>query len=96
MAQVEIHVRGVEQSLMRDVKLAALKLGLSQREFIMDALVRAVDHEAEKPDRIEVKTAHPPRVEPMTADPFPALTHGPSGTCRLYRCGQCIALGRKY
>ena len=24
------------------------------------------------------------------------LTHGPSGTCKVYRCGQCIALGKKF
>lgn len=85
-------IKNIDHKLLADVNHAAAVAEMNQREWVIDALAQAVGGTAP----LDTRTQHPPRVEPMTADPFPALTHGPSGTCRLYRCGQCTALGKKF
>jgi hypothetical protein len=49
----EIHVRGVGAGLMRDVKIAALKSGMTLREWVIEAVERAVGHGAGEEDRLE-------------------------------------------
>ena len=96
-----IHVRRVGKGLIRDIAVACAKAGVTQREYVLEVLARAVE------SSLDVKVAHPP----MTATEILvshsealAQTDGFNGaprahdtkTCRVYRCAQCTALGKKY
>jgi uncharacterized protein (UPF0371 family) len=62
-----IHIRRVSPGLARDVKIAALKEGKTQREWVLEVLARAVDGDmvTRLEDRLDIRVAHPPVATPL-------------------------------
>jgi len=95
----DIHVRRVAKGLLRDVNIGALKAGLTQREYVLEALAAAVGHGAGEEDRIDVKIQHPPLPEPT-----PELERHDCPNCgdsmvkneklRRWECAGCSFVGR--
>jgi hypothetical protein len=84
----EIHVRGIDASLLRAVNVEAAKQDLTQRDFIIQALAKAVGWEA-----IDMVPAVPVGSKLVDcATPIPsaagnrqvAVKH--AGNCRCYVC----------
>jgi hypothetical protein len=94
-----ILVRGVPLSLLAQVNYRAKLAELTQNEWVLDALARAVDHELDQPDRIDVRIQHPPLPEPT-----PELERHDCPNCgdpmvkneklRRWECAGCSFVGR--
>jgi hypothetical protein len=84
----DLNIRNIGTALRRDVRKAAIDAGLTLREYVCYTLAQAV---AGSEDRLDVRLGEGLAGAPPAAN---LVTHGPLGTCRVYRCGQCMALGK--
>lgn len=78
-----LNLRSVTPELHKKLKLAACQSGVALERFCIDLLARGVNSSVER-------TAH----NGMAAGSTPAprtTSHDPS-TCRIYRCGLCLAM----
>jgi hypothetical protein len=98
-----ILVRGVPLSLLAQVNYRAKLAELTQNEWVLDALARAVDHELDQPERMDVRVQHPPRPEPAPIPERPG--EHPCPECGVYmvrneklrqwECPSCHFIDRK-
>ena len=80
----ELHIRRVGRQLIKDVNKAAIDAELTQREWILNAIERALDYAPTPADKLPARVAQPAVEAPPGVRPM----HDPK-TCRVHRCGLC-------
>jgi hypothetical protein len=82
----DIHVRGASKGLLKDINKARLDAEMTQRDWILQALARAVERGPDEPrpmpDRLDVRVGHP-AVAPQMAG-APVIDDPPNPHCKLH------------
>jgi plasmid stability protein len=90
-----IHIRNVGDELVKALKIEAVRRGITFRELVLAKLVEySTAYEIVEDAPITYESG---RVK--TVDAIEALMESAphnTKTCRVYRCAQCIALGKHF
>jgi hypothetical protein len=101
----DLSLKGLDEGLMRAVKLKSAEMGLTQREWVVEVLGVAVGYGKEdgKVGKYQAPSKVSPKVvndreeiaEFIAASPIVVNRDHDPKSCRVHRCGMCAVAGVK-
>jgi hypothetical protein len=100
----DLNIRNIDQSLLRDINIAAAKAEVTQRDYVIQALTKCVGWEKEhgKPEkseqpqpieRAQTDSADSGGVEsPIETERVSGFAREHKSRCKIYGCGICRVL----